>query len=1138
MPRGHEAVDQGRSQVGTSMLTQVRMPQLAPRMTTHENLSSVDRGFLSCARGPLETQASEEGQVDLNLIIKRGGYYQYLRDNGYPKHFPLDEHLFPFIQRFTLNDPDADNAAVILEREQLELAILSGRDSIMGTCTFSYLSFPPDYPASIQFPDVEQLGFFGSVTDSVTKALTIVPAFWEVYGLPKSGFSFLGLSQLPSSSAYTLDDYSQSQYRVGTTDGQWFHHIDSALGPLNGSWVLHHYHDLLDHVGIRHAVTAALYSYPCHAGLLQALAERFNRRFNTFATAKGETSIDLWAFHRISGLPICGSLYEEVCQDDLHRDNSKGKGSYHTPYSLRYLTKVWRDLARAGKDETPSACKSSVRVDRHLVAASWWCYYIRRGPPLGCVLPDAERSGQVDIYYARWWFRHSNVFREQLDRIKEAEEKRLCRVDLSSLALSSAFLKQKFPAVDRSLHGSRRKKEGSQKAPLTEKHAYTEAMKPLERSSISGLKDKQSLPPQKHYSWWLHLLSDCGYPANAALSSPILPDGYTNDLWPHWEQHLKNSIARVGPVEFISQLDNCTRLQDLWDAISKAGKVVKLDPKAVVLPPSFSPIPDASYVSEPVKKKPSSPRPKKRRAARAGGASKRVAQERTIEDPLPEEPAPSDAVVEGADFGAQNDEGIGDMETDDYHHVRDGAPSSDEEDTPAADDPGRGDVETNIGVNETPIGSDDQDDLLLYDENMSASFQELHDLLEIEVDLGLPEYQEGTATGVHDTDWTEILQNATIITSGAEMPGFPTLEEGELPREIVSEGNGSAPVGSDPAHSMEGAISGDLEIPPHDHLGGELTGVLEQSQPVINAPSQGYEIVEGAIIGENSVGSGGAATGGVSMVDDTVGSSPTRGVGADVEASEATCFATGGGDGGAVIGAASHCEDSAPSASQEIAPSIMAEQKAVFIQRFSLPPHGIVWPDDTQTGSARGLDFMAESFIRSIRSIMEAEFPPPIDEVSDRMKTSTKAYHLMGLPRDPWMASIDSLWAEVQDLHAKSAWESVGLQICQLGGDISALENQLAGAYTREATIETRQAELDSSSTAFMEEVSLLEQAIERASIRLAELRPVLAVMAEDKRKVAADREASVKARLALEHELAAKKSVMEDLQMQISSSS
>ncbi|MQM09644.1 hypothetical protein Taro_042520, partial [Colocasia esculenta] len=387
-----------------------------------------------------------------------------------------------------------------------------------------------------------------------------------------------------------------------------------------------------------------------------------------------------------------------------------------------------------------------------------------------------------------------------------------------------------------------------------------------------------------------------------------------------------------------------------------------------------------------------------------------------------------------------------------------------------------------------------------------------------------------------------------ISTSGAEISGFSTLEEGELPREVMSEENGSALTGADPTYPGEGPVSEGRMDPPCDHPGGELEEVTEQDPPLISTSSQGQEIVGGVIIGGDndaiaSIPSEGTIAEDVPPADRVVLRLPTPGVGVDVEISGATCFATDQVDGQVIIEAASPRDTSCPlglaqEASQEIAPSIMAEEKAVFIQRFSLPPHGIVWPDDTQTGSARGLDFMAESFIRSIRSIMEAEFPPPIDEVRDRMKTSTKAYHLMGLPRDPWMASIDSLWAEVQDLHAKSAWESVGLQICQLGGDISALENQLADAYTREAAIETRQAELDSSSTAFMEEVSLLEQAIERASARLAELRPVLAVMAEDKRKAAADREASVKARLALEHELATKKSVMEDLQMQISSSS
>ncbi|MQM07685.1 hypothetical protein Taro_040531 [Colocasia esculenta] len=813
MPRGRRVIDRGHDRVGVSMLTQVRMPQLAPRTITYENMSSVDRGFLSCAKGPLEIQAPEDGQVNLSLIIKRGGYYQYLRDNGYPKHFPLDEHLFPFIQQLTLDDLDADDAAVIAEREY-------------------------------------------SATDSITRASTIVPAIWEVHGQPKFRFSFSGLSLLPSASAYSSDDYSQ--------------------------------------------------------------------------------------------FCLLGQIL---------------KGS--TPSCFAGDTTSWND------------------------------YYQL----------SVEQEGNV-----------------------------------------------KF------------------------------------------------LPASKNKGWNPRRLPDRTYLAAYLaywLSTFVVPYGEEGYIRP---EVLYPACALADG--------------DLWDTISKAGKVVKLEPKVVVLPPSFSPIPDASYISEPIKKKSSSPRPKKRRAVKAGGASKRVARESAIEDPLPEEPAPSDAIVEDADFVAQNDEGIGDMETDDYHPIRNGVPFSDEEGILVADDPGRGDIEMDTGIGQTPTGSYDQDKLPSYDENMSTSFQEIYDLLDIEVDPELPEYQEGAATSIHDIDWTEILQNATIITSGAEMPGFPTLEEGELPREIISKGNGSALVGSDPAHPVEGAISGDLEITPHDHLGEELTG--------------------------------GAATGYVSMVDDTVESPPTPRVGADVEASGATCFAMGDVDGGTIIGAASHRDDSAPPGvinmhvffSRGHTSCSSRGGGLVPVQRPDFPPHGIVWPDDSQTGSEQGIGFLIEPFIRSIRMVIEAEFPPSIDKVRDCMKASTRAYHLMGLPRDPWMAGIDSMWAEVWDLHAKSVRESIDLQIRQLGGDISALESRLADTCTRVAAVGTRQTELASSSAALMDEISLLEQAIERASIRLAELKPALAVTTEAEKNVTAEMEVLDQERLALEHELAAKKSMMMDLQIQISPSS
>ncbi|MQL90656.1 hypothetical protein Taro_023252 [Colocasia esculenta] len=118
--------------------------------------------------------------------------------------------------------------------------------------------------------------------------------------------------------------------------------------------VLYHYHKLLDQVGLLHAVVAALYSYPCHFGLLQALVERFNRRFNTFGVADGETCLDLWALHRVSGLPIFGQFYEEVCLNDLLRDQSTGSGSYILSHSFRYLMKVWRDLARCVTVTSPT----------------------------------------------------------------------------------------------------------------------------------------------------------------------------------------------------------------------------------------------------------------------------------------------------------------------------------------------------------------------------------------------------------------------------------------------------------------------------------------------------------------------------------------------------------------------------------------------------------------------------------------------------------------------------------------------------------------------------------------------------------------------------------------------------------------
>ncbi|MQL89732.1 hypothetical protein Taro_022304, partial [Colocasia esculenta] len=280
--------------------------------------------------------------------------------------------------------------------------------------------------------------------------------------------------------------------------------------------------------------------------------------------------------------------------------------------------------------------------------------------------------------------------------------------------------------------------------------------------------------------------------------------------------------------------------------------------------------------------------------------------------------------------------------------------------------------------------------------------------------------------------------------------------------------------------------------------------------------------------------SGGTITGDVPTVDGMVLSSPTPRIDVGVEASGATCSATGEVDGSTIIGAASHCGTSVPPVPQEVAPPVLAERETIPGQGLGFPPHGIVWPGDSQAGSQQGIEFLIEPFVRSIRTAVEAEFPPPIDKVRGHMQTSTRAYHLMGLPREPWMAAIDSMWEEVRRLHEKSARETIRLQICQLGNDISALEGQIADTRTEAEAIKAERAELASSSAVLMDEMKLLEQAIERASIRLTELKPVLAAAAEGEKQATAKMEVINQRMSALEHELAAKKSMVMDLERQI----
>ncbi|MQL81527.1 hypothetical protein Taro_013980 [Colocasia esculenta] len=444
--------------------------------------------------------------------------------------------------------------------------------------------------------------------------------------------------------------------------------------------ILHHYCGLLDQAGILHVVAAALHDYPCHSGLLQALAERFNWRFNTFGTAEGEACLDLWALFRISGLPISVQFYEEVCLDDLHRDQSSGAGSYILPHSFRFMMKVWRDLARCGKDQCPSASKGTVKLsvdfkdntkhlnaprddgwnprqlpdrtylatylvywmgtfvvpfeeeglirpeliylaclladgvrmamaptslanifhglgdltahssprdrsvtlgthylsawaglllpelcqnvsiedpvllfrkgsslfmepyfpyrfarnfgydqatppnanfalsarsykglDRHLVASSWWCYFTRHDPSPGCFISEEQQEGRVDIFYARWWSRHNQTFREHANRIKEAESARLSRTNVPVPRIASDFIRREFPAFIGRVQALSHRKARAQDSGPTEWKAYVGTLKPLVRPESSLVAPGNGGGPTTIYSWWVHFLLDYSY---------------------------------------------------------------------------------------------------------------------------------------------------------------------------------------------------------------------------------------------------------------------------------------------------------------------------------------------------------------------------------------------------------------------------------------------------------------------------------------------------------------------------------------------------------------------------------------------------------------------------------------------------
>ncbi|MQL72049.1 hypothetical protein Taro_004367, partial [Colocasia esculenta] len=1040
-----------------------------------EDLDRLEGSIGPCVRGPLEEPSPVEGAVDVGRIDHSGLIYRYRRGAGYPKHFPLDEHLLPFIQNFMPANWDGSAGLLATERAQLERAILTGRDSMMGTCSPHHPSFPLDHEAQAHFPDTALLGLFAPEPAHRVTELRLSQGQWEVQGLPKTGIAFIGHTLPPSGRDFVQDGYDRSCFLdriLGGGAASWYDRwsvVSSHRFRFGATeWlmgILYHYQKMLERVGLLEAVVAALHSYPCNPGLLQALAERFNRRFNTFGIAEGETSLDLWALHRISGLPISGQFYEEVCLSDLDRDRTSGAGSYFLSHSFRYLARVWRDLAKCGRSDCPSASRGTVRVscdawirffyngpfcfykefagdnydpaayaqlkvrldddarylyaprgvnwnprrlldrthlaaylvywlctfalpfgeegnirpeaiypacilangvqlalapaalanifcglgeltsspsprdknitlathylgawaglllselchnislerpsmplifmfrnrpereqqkqlkearrrlsfvpaagqpgldlaccslgfrpwveegqrgcvyrlphhatpiatlrkdwlccvlpsvllfrkgsllfmepyfphrfarnlgydqdvppnadfvlstwaykgpDRHLVASSWWCYFLRRDAAPEFFIPELRHEGRVGILYARWWSRHSQAFRECADDIKKAERHYLSRTGAPVSTIAPTFLEREFADIAQTVTTMGRRRATAQAASMADSEAFAGALKPLSRPESSSAASRVRGEPPLVYFWWRHFLLDCGYTVDAALTSSILPS-----VTRVWERHLQQSIIRVGPREFISWIESGTTLRHFWDAIAEAGKAVKVPFDRVVLRPTFSVAPRECFIPEKDLPRRDTPSARKRRASEEAGASTSGVGE--LAEGTPRE-----------DVAPQGDE--------DYNPTFDGTPSPEGADIPPVASTETGyipveaaaaeGVERQAGV--VPVG------------DAASSLQAIHDLLLSGSEAELPGFSDFVPGILEGAGWQQPLHSAMAVTSAAVLPTASPPEEGEVARGIARDADDGAKM----AAEMMGSSPPGAVLPP------------------------------------------------------------------------------------------------------------------------------------------------------------------------------------------------------------------------------------------------------------------------------------------------------------------------------------
>ncbi|MQL91250.1 hypothetical protein Taro_023859, partial [Colocasia esculenta] len=619
--------------------------------------------------------------------------------------------------------------------------------------------------------------------------------------------------------------------------------------------------------------------------------------------------------------------------------------------------------------------------DRHLVASSWWCYFLRRDPAPEFFIPELRHEGRVGILYARWWSRHSQAFREHADDIKKAERDYLSRAGALVSTIAPTFLQREFADIAQTVTTVGCRRAVAQAASMADIEASVGALKPLSRPESSSAASRVRGEPPLVYFWWRHFLLDCGYTIDAALTSLILPS-----VTRAWERHLQHSIVCVGPREFISWIESGTTLRHFWDAIAEAGKAVKVPFDWVVLRPTFSVAPRESFIPEKDLPKRDTPSARKRRASEEAGPSQPAARGRT---PEPPSPAVAGASASGGGELAEDipQEDVAPQGDEDYNPTFDGTPSPEGADIPLA-------ASTELGY--IPV---------------EAVAAEGVEHLAGVVPAELPDFSDFVPGILEGAGWQQPLHSAMAVTSAAVLPTASPPEEGEVARGIAGDADDGAEMA---AEMMESSPPGAV-LPPavgtlHPPEGGDSASLPFDTQAV----------------------SGGLPP---------------------------------------------------PSSSE-----------ALFERPSSFPGHGISWPDAMQRSRVHGSEGMLDFYILSAHAVMEESSPPSIDVVRDFLERSTVSYHLMGCPRDPWMAAVDALWGEVGQRHQEAARHRVqelAAEVALAEQRYEALCSRRGGAVSRAESLSTRHASCHA-------DIATLRRTLEEVSSRIAEHEAASLVLAEE----------------------------------------